>query len=582
MFYTAIHHDSIAFDQPSEIMNGINQSSNNQSYISFINKNEAIYSTFRMGERRPYMNLFSAIRKKNTWNKTALISSLKCECFTSHPTVSPDGSTLIFSTTRGSGKGDTDLWASYMQDDKTWSQPVFINELNTSGNEITPYLLSKDTLFFTSNGQGGPGGYDIFYSVKSKGIWQKPYPMNDLNTEYDESDFTVIPGNMAIFASNRPGGLGGMDLWAAKINQETPREQKYLADFELSVAMQASSIKVHRDLNYSYYYLPDIISIENNMMPVFARDDFLEMICRYNPDLEMIYYNLFSLLADKFNKSSGKIAMTCFGFKPDTAEIVQSIIDFFEKYHATEKQRFIIQSIGNIKTDKKYITFEIEDAGQSSMYKFGRDSIDLMPPVIEMSIDARPRRFMRSWEIRSYLNGNDTITTKKGNDVPARTQIDLRSHKCQTAYSDSLVFEIIGKDSLSRKVWEVIKLPVIHSISEKARSFSENDKKFNEYNVVVFDDIFHERFSFYQEFFDHFRKNYKPGKKIIIFYQVFGRIGSDTDENAGIMGINDFINTLRENISLSENDIEIRPYKEKKSYSTTAFQKNTIRILVEK
>lgn len=582
MFYTVDHYDSLSFDQPRLIRNGINQSKNNQSYISFLNKNEAIYSTFRMAERRPYMNLFSAIRKKNAWNKTALISSLKCECFASHPTVSPDGSTLIFSTTRGSDKGDTDLWASFMQDDRTWSQPVFINELNTSGNEITPFLLSKDTLFFTSNGQGGPGGYDIFYSVKSKGIWQKPFPLNDLNTEYDESDFTIIPGNLAVFASNRPEGQGGLDLWAANIKHEIPKDQKYLADFELSVAMQASNIKAHRDIQYSYYYLPNIISIEEYLLPVFTKDDFRVITCRYDPDLEMVYFNFFSILAEKFNINSKKIIMTCFGFKPDTSEVVHSILDFFEQNHSIDNQRFIIQSIGNIKTEKKYIAFEIEDKEQSSMYKFGKDSIALMPPVVEFSIDARPRRFMRSWEISSFLDGNDTIAIKNGVDVPARTQIDLREHKCKTSLSDSLIFEIIGMDSLNRKAKEVVRLPVIHSVSEKAETFSEENKEFYEYNIILFDSIFHEKFSFYKEFFDHFRKNYEPGKKIIIFYHAFGRIGSDTEDNAKGGRIKQFINVMREKINFSDNDIEIRQYKEKNSYSTTAFNENTIRILIEK
>ena len=142
MFYTTHHNDTSDFSKPILIINGINQHRNNQSYIAFFNENEAVLSTFRNSDRRPYLNLFTSQKKKKEWGKPSIIEILASDNFSAHPTISPDGDVLIFSTNRESEKKDTDLWASYLQEDHRWGLPVFISELNTSGNEITPFLIS--------------------------------------------------------------------------------------------------------------------------------------------------------------------------------------------------------------------------------------------------------------------------------------------------------------------------------------------------------------------------------------------------------------------------------------------------------
>jgi len=85
--------------------------------------------------------------------------------------VSGDGKTIIISQNGPNSLGEEDLYVS----EKTsngWSTPVHMgNVINSTGFEISPFLSkSKDTLFFSSNGMGGEGDADIFYSVK-QGAW---------------------------------------------------------------------------------------------------------------------------------------------------------------------------------------------------------------------------------------------------------------------------------------------------------------------------------------------------------------------------------------------------------------------------
>lgn len=77
----------------------------------------------------------------------------------------PDGRKMIFSAyIEGKGSGNNDLWMSKLEG-KNWQEPVNMGpEINTQGDEITPFI-SGNTLFFSSNGQiENYGGFDI-YSV---------------------------------------------------------------------------------------------------------------------------------------------------------------------------------------------------------------------------------------------------------------------------------------------------------------------------------------------------------------------------------------------------------------------------------
>lgn len=78
---------------------------------------------------------------------------------------------------------------------------------------------SYNMLVFASNREGGFGGFDLYYSLLENGQWSEPVNFGaGINTEYDEYRPIVRPqydftNDFMIFSSNRPGGLGGFDLY---------------------------------------------------------------------------------------------------------------------------------------------------------------------------------------------------------------------------------------------------------------------------------------------------------------------------------------------------------------------------------
>ena len=132
-----------------------------------------------------------------------------------HPTLSKDGNTMIFSSDKALGNGKMDLYLAYL-DGNTWKSVVNLgDQINTSANEIFPYLLNDTMLIFSSDRSGGIGGLDLYVSKMENGAWTQaqllPQP---LNSSYDDLGLIVREnGKSGYFSSNRLGGKGGDDMY---------------------------------------------------------------------------------------------------------------------------------------------------------------------------------------------------------------------------------------------------------------------------------------------------------------------------------------------------------------------------------
>lgn len=134
------------------------------------------------------------------------------------PAFNTDGTAICFSSNQPGGLGGYDLWESYLIKDK-WTAPVNAGKLlNTVANEVNPFWQQdgKDkTLYFSSDREGGFGGFDIYAAQKADKVWQdvtlQSAPVNsagdDISIVYDDAIKT------GYFSSNRSGGKGGFDLY---------------------------------------------------------------------------------------------------------------------------------------------------------------------------------------------------------------------------------------------------------------------------------------------------------------------------------------------------------------------------------
>jgi outer membrane protein OmpA-like peptidoglycan-associated protein len=109
----------------------------------------------------------------------------------------------------------------------SWGTPVNLS-INTGSDELSPHIASDNhTLYFAANGySGGYGGYDIYVTYrKGENEWSEPKNLGPaVNTKYDEMFFSIPPSEDAIYlSSNRPGGIGGFDLYRISPNPTQPK-----------------------------------------------------------------------------------------------------------------------------------------------------------------------------------------------------------------------------------------------------------------------------------------------------------------------------------------------------------------------
>lgn len=136
----------------------------------------------------------------------------------STPSLAFDGLTLYFSSTRPGGLGGSDIWKSQFGP-KGFSEPVNMGPaVNTPYNEQTPFIHpDNQTLYFSSNGRPGMGGFDFYYSrVDENGIWQEAVNLGyPINTFGDEKGLLVDrSGEVAYFSSHdRQDTKGGVDIY---------------------------------------------------------------------------------------------------------------------------------------------------------------------------------------------------------------------------------------------------------------------------------------------------------------------------------------------------------------------------------
>lgn len=120
--------------------------------------------------------------------------------------IHESGDVMIISYNGPGSNGEEDLYVS-LKSETGWSAPENIGStINTSGYEMSPFLSTNlDTLFFSSNGHGGLGDADIFYSVRGESWkdWSNPVNLGSkINSPKFDACFSYS-GNQLFWSSNR-------------------------------------------------------------------------------------------------------------------------------------------------------------------------------------------------------------------------------------------------------------------------------------------------------------------------------------------------------------------------------------------
>jgi outer membrane protein OmpA-like peptidoglycan-associated protein len=153
-------------------------------------------------------DLYASSKEGETWSVPVNLGKpVNTSYRETQPSITADGRTLYFSSDRPGGKGQHDIWVSHRDESNQWSNPENLGDaVNTRGVEMSPFIHpDNQSLYFSSDGLIGLGGYDLFVSRKdSMGKWQTPVNLGyPINTNRDEIGLIVNSrGNKAYYSSD--------------------------------------------------------------------------------------------------------------------------------------------------------------------------------------------------------------------------------------------------------------------------------------------------------------------------------------------------------------------------------------------
>lgn len=205
------------YDEPTLVEGEVNTKFN-EGTVTISNDGNTIYFTRNDYFDRDYekdssgigqLKIFKASIINEEWDDVQTLPFNNSEYSTGHPALSPDGKTLYFSSDMPGGMGQSDLYKVAVNEDGSFGTPINLgNTINTEGRESFPFIDAEGTLYFSSDGQPGIGGLDVFYA-KSKGnnFDQVKNIGQPINSTGDDFAFTFNVEQKKGYVSSNRGGM---------------------------------------------------------------------------------------------------------------------------------------------------------------------------------------------------------------------------------------------------------------------------------------------------------------------------------------------------------------------------------------
>ncbi|MCT4615095.1 MAG: OmpA family protein [Marinifilaceae bacterium] len=152
------------------------------------------------------------------WSVPKLMDINMDEYSSGQPSLSADGQKLYFVSDRPGGYGGTDIYVCRKEGD-SWSEPRNLGErINTSDDEMMPFVTENEILYFSSKAHTGYGGLDIFNIDLNNPNSRVENLGKPINSEKDDFGL-VLKNSRGYFASNRTRGESYDDIYCFDIHE---------------------------------------------------------------------------------------------------------------------------------------------------------------------------------------------------------------------------------------------------------------------------------------------------------------------------------------------------------------------------
>lgn len=205
--------DKGKWGKPEPIESGLNTEFDEGSCCFTTDQREMYLTQCTTDPNYPrYATIVTSNRSDAAWGKPTLLEITRDTLSSyAHPAISPDGLWLYFTSDMPGGKGGLDIWRIRLTSAGLGGVENLGEPVNTPGDEMFPTFRPNGDLYFSSNGHKGLGGLDIFIAKVDKRTkrFVLEHPGYPLNSQGDDFGMTFEgPHNRGFFSSNRGDGRG--------------------------------------------------------------------------------------------------------------------------------------------------------------------------------------------------------------------------------------------------------------------------------------------------------------------------------------------------------------------------------------
>jgi outer membrane protein OmpA-like peptidoglycan-associated protein len=196
----------------------------NEGPLSFNRDGDFMAFTQNYYESKKIMKLkiMTSSLQDGKWDEPIHVPFNNPDYSVGHPALNHDATVMYFASDMPGGYGGTDIYKVTRNDDGTWGRPQNMGDkINTSGNEMFPFIHRDGLLFFSSDGHPGMGGLDIFVAHVSRGVGEVEHLDAPVNSAADDFSFILSSDQYSgYFSSNRDEGKGSDDIYSFTNNKK--------------------------------------------------------------------------------------------------------------------------------------------------------------------------------------------------------------------------------------------------------------------------------------------------------------------------------------------------------------------------
>jgi outer membrane protein OmpA-like peptidoglycan-associated protein/tetratricopeptide (TPR) repeat protein len=368
-FIFSIRNGAGKFEAGEEMPRPFNMHDNEGGATLTADNNILCYTVCKFDPVKKYLNCDIYI-SENSGGYWSDIKSLSDKInlpgsWESQPSLSADGSTLYFVSDRAGGFGGYDIYRSIKSDSGVWGTPINLGlGINSRGNEKSPFIHPDGkTLYFSSDGLMGLGGYDIFYSKSDEnGSWSKPknigYPINSPDDEV--GFFVSTDGTQGFFASNKFAGNGGWDLYSFDLYDAARPERVLFIKGNVKAESSAEPLTARIELK-------NIETKKISKIPMDTLTGNYVAIAPFNSDYIMtvkkadhVFESKYISRIDSVFKIPAKVDIEMKPIELNKSYRINDIYFSFNSFDLTLESKIVLDQLLDFLTDNKNISIEVQ------------------------------------------------------------------------------------------------------------------------------------------------------------------------------------------------------------------------------